>query len=47
MGELISMDLVNTTQKFQLEKKVGTKEFIQNISNYYYSWVGWLEMALV
>ena len=27
-GELIGMDLVNTTRKFRLEKKVGTKEFV-------------------
>ena len=30
-GELISMDLVNTTQKFRLEKKVGIKDFINRI----------------
>ena len=27
-GELIGMDLVNTTRKFRLEKKVGIKEFV-------------------
>jgi hypothetical protein len=49
-GELIGRDLVNTTRKFQLEKKVSTEGFV--ITSLFLilctvSWVGWLETGLV
>ena len=48
-GKLIGRDLVNTTRKFKLEKKVSTKGFkiLPTISNSLHSWAGWLEMGLV
>ena len=41
-GELTGRDLVNTTRKFELEKKVSIKGFVVSIYFLFFMQLGWM-----